>query len=187
LGVRLSDQEAAVFAYACRAGSVGTTDAKAVMGRGEREASQVLDHLVTQTLLVMVEPGVRWGLAPHLQDRFTQSDQATSMSADLVTDQPAVQSPSLVTPKLTKLTEHQRKILSLCEVPRSQADLMKALGLSHRTFFRRTHLEPLIKANLVRMTHPDEPNHPSQAYVVSEAGLGLLSSWKKSAETGGNP
>jgi ATP-dependent DNA helicase RecG len=93
----------------------------------------------------------------------------------------------LVTPKLTKLTEHQRKILFLCEVPRSQADLMKALGLSHRTFFRRTHLEPLIKANLVRMIHPDEPNHPSQAYVVTEAGLGLLSSWKKSAETGGNP
>ncbi len=187
LGVRLSDQQAAVFAYACRADSVGITDAKAVMGRGEREASQVLDHLVTQTLLVIVEPGVRWELAPHLLDRFTQSDQAASKSEDLVTDQPSEPSVSLVTPKLTKLTEHQRKILSLCEVPRSQADLMKALGLSHRTFFRRTHLEPLITANLVRMTHPDEPNHPNQAYVITEAGLGLLSSWKKSAETGDNP
>jgi ATP-dependent DNA helicase RecG len=187
LGVRLSDQEAAVFAYACRAGSVGTTDAKAVMGRGEREARQVLDHLVTQTLLTVLEPGVRWGLAPHLLDRFTQSDQAASESEDLVTDQPPETPVNLVTSKLTKLTEHQRKILSLCEAPRSQADLMKALGLSHRTFFRRTHLGPLIKANLVRMIHPDEPNHPSQAYVVTEAGLGLLSSWKKSAETGGNP
>jgi ATP-dependent DNA helicase RecG len=187
LGVRLSDQEAAIFAYACRAGSIGITDAKAVLGRGEREAGQVLDHLVTQTLLVVVEPEVRWELAPHLQSRFTQGDQAAPKTRDLVTDQPAAHSVSLVTPKLTKLTEHQRKILFLCEVPRSQADLMKALGLSHRTFFRRTHLEPLIKANLVRMIHPDEPNHPSQAYVVTEAGLGLLSSWKKSAETGGNP
>jgi ATP-dependent DNA helicase RecG len=187
LGVRLSDQEAAVFAYACRAGSVGITDAKAVMGRGEREAGQVLDHLVTQTLLGVVEPQVRWELASHLQNRFTQADQATPTSEDLVTDQPAARPVSLVTPKLTKLTEHQRKILSLCEIPRSQADLMKALSLSHRTFFRRTHLEPLIKAKLVQMTHPDEPNHPNQAYVVTEAGLGLLSSWKRGAETGGKP
>jgi len=186
LGVRLSDQEAAVFAYACRAGSVGITDAKAVMGRGEREAGQVLDHLVTQVLLAVLEPGVRWGLAPHLLDRFTQNDQVASKSEDLVTGQPPVLQVNLVTPKLTKLTEHQRKILSLCEVPRSQADLMKAVGLSHRTFFRRTHLDPLIKANLVSMTHPDEPNHPNQAYVVTEAGLSLLSSWKKSVETGVN-
>jgi ATP-dependent DNA helicase RecG len=185
LGVRLSDQEAAVFAYACRAGAVGITDTKAVLGRGEREAGQVLDHLVTQTLLVVVEPQVRWGLAPHLQNRFTQGDQAAHKLRDLVTDQPAASPVNLVTPKLTKLTEHQRKILTFCEVPRSQADLMNSLGLSHRTFFRRNHLEPLIKANLVRMTHPDEPNHPSQAYVVTEAGLGLLSSWKKNADTGG--
>jgi ATP-dependent DNA helicase RecG len=179
LGVRLSDQEAAVFAYACRVGAISITDVKAVMGRGEREAGQVLDHLVTQTLLAVVEAGVRWGLAPHLRHRFTQRDQAAPKLQDLVTDQPALQPVVLVTPKLTKLTEHQRKILSLCEVPRSQADLMKALGLSHRTFFRRTHLDPLIKANLVRMTQPDEPNHPSQAYVVTEAGLGLLASWKR--------
>jgi ATP-dependent DNA helicase RecG len=187
LGVRLSEQEAAVFAYASRAGAVGITDVRAIMGRGEREAAHVLDHLVTQTLLAVLEPGVRWGLAPHLQDRFTQSDQATPKPADLVTDQPLVPQPNLVTPKLTKLTERQRKILTLCEVPRSQADMMKALGLSHRAFFRRTHLEPLIQANLVRMTHPDEPNHPSQAYVVTKAGLAILASWKKNPEIGSEP
>ena len=185
LGVRLSDQEAAVFAYACRAGAVGITDAKAVMGRGEREASRVLNHLATQTLLTALEPGVRWGLAPHLQARFTLSDQATPKSEDLVTDQPAVRPESLVTPKLTKLTDHQRKILLLCEVPRSQADLMKAFGLSHRTFFKRTHVDPLIKAKLVQMTHPNEPNNPNQAYVVTEAGLDLLASWKSKTENDG--
>ncbi len=187
LGVRLSDQEAAVFAYACRAGSVGITDAKAVMGRGEREAGQVLDHLVTQTLLAVLEPSVRWGLAPHLQDRFTQSDQMANKTESLVTNQPTEQPGSLVTPRLTKLTEHQRKIMFLCEIPRSQADLMKALGLSHRTFFKRTHLDPLIKANLVRMTHPEEPNHPNQAYVVTEAGLSLLASWKTNSKPRGKP
>jgi ATP-dependent DNA helicase RecG len=187
LGVQLSDQEAAVFAYACRSGTIGITDAKAVIGRGEREAEQILDHLVTQTLLAVVEPGVRWKLAPHLQSRFTQSDQVAPQIHDLVTDQPIATAANLVTPRLTKLTEHQRKILMLCEMPRSQADLMKALGLSHRTFFRRNHLEPLIKANLLRMTYPDEPNHPGQAYVITEDGLGLLLSWKVNTKSKGRP
>jgi len=178
LGVRLSDQEAAVFAYACRAGSVGITDAKAVIGRGTREAEQVLDHLVIQTLLAVMEPHVRWGLAPHLQGRFVSGDKAAVATTDLVTDQPLSSSVSLVTSRLTKLTDHQRRIIVLCEVPRKQADLMQELGLSHRTFFRRKHLEPLIQANLVRMTHPEEPNHPEQAYVVTDSGLGLLASWK---------
>jgi ATP-dependent DNA helicase RecG len=178
LGVRLSDQEAAVFAYACRAGSVGITDAKAVIGRGTREAEQVLDHLVIQTLLAVMEPHVRWGLAPHLQGRFVSGDKATVSTTNLVTDQPLSSSVSLVTSRLTKLTDHQRRIIVLCEVPRKQADLMQELGLSHRTFFRRKHLEPLIQANLVRMTHPEEPNHPEQAYVVTDSGLGLLASWK---------
>ena len=198
-GVRLSDQEAAVFAYACRTGSLGSTDAKAIVGRGAREAGQILEYLVTQSLLAVLESGVRWGLVPHLQERFTQSDQSASKaeglstdqpaspSPSLVTDQPLVQQPNLVTPRLTKLTERQRKILALCETPRSQADLMKALSLSHRAFFKRTHLDPLIQANLVRMTHPGEPNHPSQAYVITEDGLAILMSWKKSPETAGNP
>lgn len=185
LGVRLSEQEAAVLAYACRAGVVSVTDAKAVIGRGSGEAERVLDHLVTQTLLAVVEPGVSWELASHLQERFAQGDQVPPQARDLVTDQPGPEAVSLVTPKLTKFTEQQRKILAFCEVPRTQADLMKALGVSHRTFFRRTHLEPLIKANLVQMTHPEEPNHPSQAYIITEAGLVILSSWKAKAERRG--
>jgi ATP-dependent DNA helicase RecG len=88
----------------------------------------------------------------------------------------------LVTPKLTKLTDQQRRIVQLCEVPRTQADLMSAVSMSHRTFFRRKHLDPLIQAGLVRMTHPEDPNHPKQAYVVTEAGLGLLSSKKSENE-----
>ena len=118
-----------------------------------------------------------WGLAPHLQGRFVSSDKGAVPIADLVTDQPGSSLVNLVTPRLTKLTDTQRKIIQLCEVPRKQADLMQELGLSHRTFFRRKHLEPLIQTNLVRMTHPEEPNHPEQAYVVTDSGLGLLASW----------
>lgn len=182
LGVSLSDQEAAVFAYACRSDTITSTDAKAVIGRGNREARAVLDRLVVMVLLRPIEEGVLWDVAEHLKDRFHQTDQANdqpqSQDGDLVTDQPGGSEPNLVTPLLTNLTDHQRKIIELCEVPRKQADLMREIGLTHRTFFRRKHLEPLIQAKLIRMTHPDEPNHPDQAYVVTEAGLGLLSAWK---------
>ncbi len=61
------------------------------------------------------------------------------------------------------------------------ADLMRETGLSHRTFFRRKRLEPLIQAGLIRMTRPDEPNHPDQAYVVSEAAIPLLNAWRTDA------
>ena len=56
--------------------------------------------------------------------------------------------------------------MTLCEVPRTQAELMREIGLSHRTFFRRKRLAPLLRAGLIRRTRPDEPNHPNQAYVV---------------------
>ena len=58
---------------------------------------------------------------------------------------------------------------------------MRELGLTHRTFFRRKHLDPLIRAGLIRMTHPDEPNHPEQAYVVTEAGLALSNAGRSDA------
>ena len=58
---------------------------------------------------------------------------------------------------------------------------MRETGLSHRTFFRRKRLDPLIQAKLIHMTHPGEPNHPDQAYVVTEAALMLLNAWRTDA------
>ncbi len=182
LGAHLTDHEAAVFAYACRSGVISLTEVKSVINRGARDSLAILDHLVVQGLLVATEPGIRWDVAAHLRNRFLHSDQENDQpgieSAKLVTDQPKLHEVSLVTPGLTKLSDQQKRILQLCEVPRPQADLMKELDLTHRTFFRRAHLEPLILAKLVQMTHPDEPNHPDQAYVVTQEGLGLLGSWK---------
>ena len=177
LGVQLSEQEAAIFAYTCREGVITLTNVKAVIGKGSHDALEVISRLVTQKLLKVMETDACWELAPHLKDRFLESDQPLANDRDLVTDQPAEHTDSLVTPMLTELTDHQRRILLLCEAPRKQADLMKELGLTHRTFFRRKHLEPLIKANLIRMTHPEEPNHPDQTYVVTDSALDVLESF----------
>ena len=127
----------------------------------------------------------RYGLAEHLKDSFdptqlgqSTSDQARGGSKRMVSDQLGSPDSDLVIPMLTSLTDDQRKIIGLCEVPRKQAYLMRATGLSHRTFFRRKRLEPLIDARLLRMTHPEEPNHPNQAYVVTDAAVALLNAWR---------
>ena len=56
----------------------------------------------------------------------------------------------------------------LCDVLRSLADMMDKLGLMHGTFFRRNQLELLVRDDVLRMTDPDQPNHPDQAYVLAK-------------------
>jgi hypothetical protein len=51
---------------------------------------------------------------------------------------------------------------------------MEKLNLSHRSFFRRTHLEPLVKGGVLKMTYPDQPNHPNQAYTLTDVGVELM-------------
>ncbi len=186
LGVRLDDAQARLFAFACRNGGASLTDAKAVTGRSGPEARKVLDALVVQRLLRPLSEGHGYSIAEHLADHLqgslrpghSASDQVAEGPGSLVTDQPGRPDGNLITPLLTNLTDNQRKIIQLCEVARKQADLMRETGFTHRTFFRRTHLEPLIRARMIRMTHPEEPNHPDQAYVVTEAGGGLLDAWR---------
>ena len=104
------------------------------------------------------------------------TDQATRPSGRLVTDQASLKPGRLVTdqaPVSGELDDVGWKIVEFCEVPRSMAEIMGELGLTHRTFFRRNHLEPLLAGGVLRMTHPDQPNHPDQAYVLTEAGAAL--------------
>ncbi len=92
----------------------------------------------------------------------------------LVTDQAGRPSGSLFTAQaesLTELSANQRKIIEICDVPRSLMAIMAAVGVSGRWYFRRRHLEPLLRGGVLRMTHPDQPSHPDQAYVLTDAGL----------------
>ena len=56
---------------------------------------------------------------------------------------------------------------------RSLEDIVDELGVCHRSYFRRTRLNPLIRAGVVAMTRPDRPNHPDQAYALTDAGAAL--------------
>ena len=150
-------------------------------GQTGPEARKLLRTLVAQRLLEPLGEADRYRFAEHLrygrdggEVGHSASDQPRARPGRLVTDQPG----SLVTPPLT---DEQRELIALCEAPRKQADLMQETGLSHRTFFRRKRLDPLVQAGMIRPTHPDEPNHPDQAYVATAAGLELLRAWRTAA------
>ena len=104
------------------------------------------------------------------------TDQADAPVERLVTDQVGSDAPDLSSAQaapLTELSPVQWKIVAHCDIPRTMAEVMGELGLSHRAFFRRAHLDPLLWGGVLRMTHPDRPNHPHQAYVLTEAGAAL--------------
>ena len=101
---------------------------------------------------------------------------------DMVTDQVGQKSGDMVTDQaLGSLTGNQQTILDAADVPRSLADLLELAGVSHRTFFRRKHLQPLLDAGLVQMTNPENPQASDQKYVLTGAGVEL-----KASRTGQN-
>jgi ATP-dependent DNA helicase RecG len=177
LGVHLDDTQARLFALAWREGQLSLTDAKAVTGLSGPEARGLVDTLVVQRLLEPLEDGGPWGLAEHLQDREPIGAESSAEEAKLVTDQADAGRPSLVTDQVLRgLTDHQKTILDAADVPRSLAELLDLAGVTHRTFFRRKHLQPLVNAGLVQMTDPENPQNPDQKYVLTEAGVELKAS-----------
>ena len=118
------------------------------------------------------------------------TDQARSGQEDLSTAQAGSDSASLFTAQadrtpgslftaqaepLTELSANQRKIIEICDIPRSLTAIMNALGVAGRGYFKRRHLDPLLRGGVLRMTHPDQPKHPNQAYVLTDAGAKLKS------------
>ena len=118
------------------------------------------------------------------------TDQARSGQEDLSTAQAGSDSASLFTAQadrtpgslftaqagpLTELSANQRKIIEICDIPRNLTVIMNALGVAGRGYFKRRHLDPLLRGGVLRMTHPDQPKHPNQAYVLTDAGAKLKS------------
>jgi ATP-dependent DNA helicase RecG len=200
IGVHLDEESARLFAYVCRKRDIAVADAKAVLGVSSELSLARLRHLVTQGLVREVERDRVYALAEHLVGQF-ESDQASDQgSSDLVTpatDQAATQPSTdlsttsaqvaghlpedLSTGKagLVHLTDFQRAILPGCEVPRALADLQTEAGFGNRGYFKTNVIDPLLDANLIRMTIPDKPRSSKQKYVLTDDGLRLVRSWRK--------
>ena len=52
----------------------------------------------------------------------------------------------------------------------SSADLIKALGLSHRPTFRGNYLNPAMEGGWIERTQPDSPRSPTQRYRLTDKG-----------------
>ena len=75
--------------------------------------------------------------------------------------------------RLIKMSATQEKIVRFCDTPRHLSEIMDELGVTNRGYFKKNHLDPLIVGGVVRMTHPSQPRHPNQGYVLTDAGVAL--------------
>ena len=82
-------------------------------------------------------------------------DTWPSLASDQVTDQVA------------------RLLATLKGSPKTVAELMAELGLSHRPTFRKNYLRPAMDAGLVEMTRPESPTAKNKKYrlVVGRRGV----------------
>lgn len=70
-----------------------------------------------------------------------------------------------------RLSEFAERLLGAFEGrAMTGAQIMKALGLSHRGTFRKNYLDPALEAGYVEMTQPDSPRSPTQKYRLTRAG-----------------
>ena len=192
LGVQLTDEQARVFAFGSREKAITLPQIKAVTGLAGPEAVELADALVTKVLFRTIEAGRKYALAEHLEDRFRQTDQAADQpevrGEDLVTTQVQPGQPDLSTaqveghsndlstgqvPPWVELSATHWKIIDLCDVPRRLAEILEALGVTNRGYFKKHHLDPLIQSGIVAMTNPEKPRASNQQYFITEAGAQL--------------
>ena len=180
LGVRLTDEQARTFALGCRERAITLSQIKAVTGFAGSDAVELAETLVRKMLFRTIEAGRKFALAEHLEDRFRQTDQAAGQpeveGADLSTAQVERNSNDLSTGQvepLTQLSTTQWEIIGLCEVPRRLVELLQALGVTNRGYFKKHHLDPLIRSGIVTMTNPERPQASNQRYVITKAGAQL--------------
>ena len=194
LGVHLNDTQARVFAFVRREGNVRPHAVRAVTGLSGAETQAVLEHLAVQGLLSSPRDAETpmFGIAEHLKGRLgwidRGGDQTDAGPSGLVTDQARPGQEDLSTAQagsgqtdlsteqadpLTDLSANQRKIIEICDTPRSLIAIMDAVGVTGRGYFKQRHLDPLLRGGVLRMIYPRQRQHPDQAYVLTEAGAKL--------------
>jgi len=59
---------------------------------------------------------------------------------------------------------NDQAIVEFCQTPKSASEIMRFLGMSHKTYFRNTILNPMLEQGLLELTIPDRPKSPNQKY-----------------------
>lgn len=100
------------------------------------------------------------------------TDQATDQATDQETDQATDQVIDQAIDQVTDQAGDQVAALlaALRREPKTAAELMAELGLSHRPTFRKNYLRPAMEAGLVEMTRPESPTAKNQKYRRARRG-----------------
>ncbi|MBM9518327.1 putative DNA binding domain-containing protein [Desulforhopalus vacuolatus] len=182
IGVHLSEDEAAAFAYACKKQAPFLlSDIKGVLNKSTSACVAVVDQLVNQVLLSRIDENI-FELAPVMKQRFQAEVQAgaqvdSSYTHDGVHDAESGGHDGVHDDKSgghDELNDTERKILCACMNTKSTPELLSELGYTSRTRNYRTALSKLIDNGLVLMTQPDKPRSKSQKYVISDKGTTVL-------------
>ena len=71
------------------------------------------------------------------------------------------------------VTPQVEKLILICSREMTKKQLMDALNLKDREYFRIGYLKPSINDDFIEMTIPEQPNHPHQKYRLTEKGRSL--------------
>lgn len=151
LGVHFTDEQARAFAFICRDGKATLSQLAAVIGSSAAETAAVAERLVTQGVVESAGTGESYVLVEHLRQRLGPTEQVRervgvkkpNLGTEQVRRRPEDLSTAQVEP-LTKLSLTHRRIVEVCDVPRSLIEIMNALGVTGRGYFRKRHLDPQI-------------------------------------------
>jgi hypothetical protein len=72
------------------------------------------------------------------------------------------------------VTEQVVQLLRACQGEQSRAELMEAVGLTHRAHFRESYLVPALAEGYLEMTISDKPKSSRQKYRLTPAGQTFL-------------
>ena len=176
LGVRLDEVEAKAFALVRREGEAKLAQLKAVTGLPTRGAAEVAERLATQKLIDPVGTGGRYALAEHLREYLGGTEHTDPQKRNLApaqVDNGRAHLATATVEMLSELSETQWKIVEYCDVPRQLTELLVVLDVANRGYFRKHHLNPLIRAGIIATMNPSKPHAPNQRYVITDAGAAL--------------
>lgn len=60
-----------------------------------------------------------------------------------------------------------KMIFEFCKMPHSAKEIMAQIQIQDRSYFRRHYLEPMIKAEQLKMTIPEKPKSRNQKYYTA--------------------
>lgn len=189
IGVSLTDLQSRIFVAALM--QVKSVEALVEeLSVSSADIYPAIDHLVRQSLLQALPTGYQ--AFPHFAEALPElvaDTPAESESASKVTklegpDEKSDQAQAGSAEKVTKLDRSSDQLAQLARtLSKKQAavinafngqmglnELMSAVGVTHRTHFKNKQLQALIERGLVAEQYPDNPNHPGQAYYLTEAG-----------------